>query len=250
MSKKIAVLYHDNCPDGFGSAWSFWKKYGNRAEYIPVKHGSKPPPLFDKDEVYIVDFSYPRDILIGLKKEILNLKVIDHHISAQKDLGDLDFCIFDMGHSGAYLSWSYLFGEDNVPNLIRYIEDRDLWKWELPFSEEILSAVDAFEKTFEIWDQLDEWLDVYDSNSFNRLKFMGSGILKYKNNLISNIVKNSFDGEIYGHKVKMVNAPFFQSEVASMLAKDMPFGAAYYFNGSSYFFSSKFRRNLCKYCIY
>src|SRR3989344_3757446 len=41
--KKIAVLYHGGCPDGFGGAYAAWKKFGNMAEYIPLKHG-KPAP--------------------------------------------------------------------------------------------------------------------------------------------------------------------------------------------------------------
>src|SRR3989338_9515798 len=40
---KTAILYHANCPDGFGGAYAAWKKFGDSAEYIPVKHG-KPIP--------------------------------------------------------------------------------------------------------------------------------------------------------------------------------------------------------------
>ena len=42
--------------------------------------------------------------------------------SSEKDCGDLDFCTFDMQHSGAYVL-VLLFPEDKVPLLIRYIED-------------------------------------------------------------------------------------------------------------------------------
>src|SRR3989344_1169898 len=39
MNKKIAVLYHKGCTDGFGAAWAAWKKFGARAEYLGVERG-------------------------------------------------------------------------------------------------------------------------------------------------------------------------------------------------------------------
>ena len=40
---NISVLYHADCPDGFGGAYAAWKKFGDTAEYIPVKYGRTPP---------------------------------------------------------------------------------------------------------------------------------------------------------------------------------------------------------------
>ena len=34
------VIYHADCTDGFGAAYSAWKQLGNRAEYYPCKHGT------------------------------------------------------------------------------------------------------------------------------------------------------------------------------------------------------------------
>tara|TARA_B100000131_G_scaffold240979_1_gene233307 strand:+ start:1535 stop:2428 length:894 start_codon:yes stop_codon:yes gene_type:complete len=236
VSKEILVLYHANCPDGFGAAWSFWRKYGDKAEYIPVTHGESPPPVNDRS-VYIVDFSYDRVTMEKMAEEAESLVVLDHHISAQEACGDLDFCIFDMSHSGAYLAWSYLFPDDNVPLLIMYIEDRDLWKWELDSAEAILSVVDSFPKTFESWDHLNDCLDAKGSVRFNSVKDMGEGILAYKETLIKSLLKNSYRTNILGFDIPIVNAPFFQSEMAAQLAIDEPFAAAYYFNGESYKFS-------------
>jgi hypothetical protein len=35
---KIYTLYHNNCPDGFGSALAAYLKFGDKSEYIGVKH--------------------------------------------------------------------------------------------------------------------------------------------------------------------------------------------------------------------
>ena len=39
------VIYHANCNDGFGAAYSAWKLLGNRAEYHAASHGAPPPPM-------------------------------------------------------------------------------------------------------------------------------------------------------------------------------------------------------------
>ena len=39
----IAVLYHAECPDGFGGSFAAWKKFGKTAIYIPVYHDTSPP---------------------------------------------------------------------------------------------------------------------------------------------------------------------------------------------------------------
>ncbi len=236
MSEKIMVLYHANCPDGFGAAWSFWRKYADKAEYVPVVHGQKPPEVKGRN-VFIVDFCYDRTTMIELENDAESLVALDHHKSAEEKCGDLDFCYFDMNHSGAFLAWNHLFPDDSVPLLIRYIEDRDLWKWELPFTEEVLSAVDSFEKTFDNWDMINSYLDAAESIRWKRVKNMGEGILQYKRNLIKSIMKNAYIDTIAGFQVPVVNTPFFQSEMAGELAVGNPFAAAYYYDGESYKFS-------------
>ena len=45
------VIYHADCTDGFGAAYSAWKLLGNRAEYHACKHGTKPPIVKGKNVV-------------------------------------------------------------------------------------------------------------------------------------------------------------------------------------------------------
>jgi hypothetical protein len=52
---KIYTLYHNNCPDGFGSALAAYLKFGDKSEYIGVKHQQDPPELEPGSEVYILD---------------------------------------------------------------------------------------------------------------------------------------------------------------------------------------------------
>ena len=48
-SSVDCVIYHANCTDGFGSAFSAWKLLGNRAEYHSCTHGTKPPNVKGKN---------------------------------------------------------------------------------------------------------------------------------------------------------------------------------------------------------
>lgn len=129
------VLYHGDCVDGFASAFSCWlynKKKGNKAKkitYIACQY-QKQPPMLNNKNVLICDFSYKYNVLKNIMRDVNKIAILDHHQSAEKDLQQIpkENKIFDMKHSGAYITWAYFFGEDNVPLMIKYIEDNDIWK--------------------------------------------------------------------------------------------------------------------------
>ena len=72
--KKIIIIYHSNCLDGFGSAYIAWKQFGEDADYIPAHYGNSPPDVKDK-KVYIVDFSYPREVLLKMAEDAAQHKI-------------------------------------------------------------------------------------------------------------------------------------------------------------------------------
>ena len=94
-SSVDCVIYHANCTDGFGSAFSAWKLLGNRAEYYACTHGTKPPNVKGKN-VVILDFSFDNKTTKRLIKDANNLLVIDHHKSAMVELHDISNRIFVM----------------------------------------------------------------------------------------------------------------------------------------------------------
>ena len=235
MNKSV-VIYHAKCPDGFGAAWAFWKKFGENADYIPMQHGENPPDLTDKD-VYIADFSFKKDILIDISKKAKSIIVLDHHKTAQQNCEGLDFCTFDMNHSGAVLAWKFCFPEVETPLLLRYIEDRDLWRWNMPSSEAILSFVDSNEMSFSRWTELDCALDKIHSKKWSSIRESGFSILNYKNSLIHNLISNSYRINFHEFNIPVINISFFQSEIASNLSVGEPFAAAYYYDGTVYRFS-------------
>ena len=43
MNNNTFILYHKNCPDGFGSALAAYSYFGNKAKYIPVNYHEPVP---------------------------------------------------------------------------------------------------------------------------------------------------------------------------------------------------------------
>lgn len=149
---KAVVLYHDNCVDGFGSAWAFHKlaekDYVDGTIYLPVQYG-KPIDLdqwVSESDIYILDFSFGRQQLLQLANRYASVTVLDHHKTAETNLRNWDHgfsdmeIVFDMSRSGAGITWDYL-AESNQPRsmLINYIEDRDIWLFNLECSRNQLS---------------------------------------------------------------------------------------------------------------
>lgn len=223
---KTYVLYHANCYDGFGAAWAAWRKLGDDAEYIAVKYGAPPPPdIADGSTVYVVDFSYPRKTLLELKQRLEKLVILDHHKTAQEDLRDLDFAIFDMNKSGATITWEYFHPEEKVPELLLYIEDRDLWRFKLSCSKQVSTALRSWPMSFERWSGL--------ATIEGMENLMRDGIIveRFTDVMVEMMCGQAVLEERWGHKVAVVNATGFWSEIGEHLLERFPeaeFSASYF----------------------
>ncbi|HEY3997494.1 MAG TPA: phosphoesterase [Candidatus Xenobia bacterium] len=209
------VLYHADCPDGFGAAWAAWRRRGDQAQYQPVKHHEPPPTLPAQAKVLLVDFAYPRTELLKLKSEVGLLAVLDHHESSQKDLQGLDFAHFDMTHSGARLSWDWFHPDAPVPTLVDYIEDRDLWRWLLPNSRDITNGLNSYPQDFSVWTRL--------AQNMAELKLEGAAITRFQDRMIDIAVKAARVLDIGGLKVPTTNCTSpLTSEVGNKLIELYP----------------------------
>jgi uncharacterized protein len=207
------VLYHSNCVDGFGAAWAAWRALGNTATYLPVQyHERVPPEVTDGSDVWILDFSYPRAELIALRARTLSLDVIDHHATSAADLQGLDFARFDMEKSGAVLAWEHFHPGEPVPEVLLYVQDRDLWQWRLPASEAVSAAIDLHPFDFLAWNAL----------TVEELKREGAVALKLQKRLVAEMADRASVREVGGFSVPVVNATCYGSEVGSLLLERYP----------------------------
>lgn len=239
MKAPDMCVYHANCDDGFAAAYAVWLRFGDSVEYVARQYGDAPPDVTGLD-VLIVDFSFKKDVMADLGDKARRIIVLDHHKSAQEELdGFVSLrCVggpfekkyadklvngvgvyFDMEKSGCRLAWEYCFGSYPMPDWFAAIEDRDLWRFDLPDTKEICIAIRSFPRDFSLW------------YSFNvdHLREQGVAIKRYADKVVSNICDTAFTEEIAGHTVPVAACSYdFVSETAHQLLQrnpDAPFAA-------------------------
>jgi uncharacterized protein len=212
---KILVIYHSNCPDGFASSWACWEKFQNTADYLAVGYYDKAPDVTAYDQIYVVDFSFAREILLEWHDSGKQVTVLDHHKSAKEQLEGLDFAYFNMDECGAVMTWKYLHPETNPPEVLQYVQDRDLWQWRLPLSREVNAALSQYTRRGSI----PEDFKAYQYKSIGSLAKEGTIILECQNNLVTAMTASDrvITCLVGGHMVHVVNASCLISEVCERL---------------------------------
>ncbi len=229
MNSNVLVLYHAACSDGFGAAYAAWCKFGDTAEYVPVQYDNPPPDVKGRD-VYILDFSYKRPVLERMKQDATSLLVLDHHKTAEADLAGLDYAIFDMGRSGCIIAWDYFHPGYAAPYGLYLIQDRDLWRFNLPETKAYAAALRAFiPMTFK------EWALNVGADSATELAKRGEDLLLVNATEVSDLSKRSHRVLLNLAEGLACNAPAkHASELGNLLAeKSGTFGLVYAYSGRS-----------------
>ncbi|GIX42919.1 MAG: hypothetical protein KatS3mg129_2652 [Leptospiraceae bacterium] len=220
------VLFHKNCLDGTGSAAGVLKKFPD-VQLMPISHSYSEmdlEPLWNtkNETIYVVDFSLRRNDFERLLKNQNKIIHIDHHITAKEDIEYLKkyenyISIFDINHSGAYLTWHYLFEE--VPKLIYYIEDRDIWKKEFPETDVICYYL--FGKVLDRPQELLQYLE----KDIKEIYEKGLEIQSYMESNIQQTLEKiepiwiSVGKWFKKYKIPALNSTFYLSELGNELAK-------------------------------
>lgn len=240
------ILYHADCIDGFTAAWAVKRRFPD-AEAIPVKYGEDPPDVTGK-VVAIVDFSYDPDtteFLVGSSEFLI---LLDHHKTALDafqaaylphhsgallrvvSFADNAHIVIDMNRSGAGMAWDFFLkymDPEEVsprPDLVNYVEDRDLWRWSLRGSREVNAFIGTVAHEFETWDELAERLWVFDRwapAGGGRIFEAGAAVLRRNEQLIERVCSNSYRtaSNPYHRGCRAVNSPVLQSEIGNRLAQ-------------------------------
>lgn len=149
---KTLIIYHGDCYDGFSAAWVA-KRAMPDAELYPARYGDLPPEVSGYDRVFILDFSYPRAMMINMATWT-RLKVLDHHKTAQADCEGLDFCEFDMERSGCAMTWRFFYPNEATPDWLLRVEDRDLWRFKYDDTRFCHAFIASLPMTLASWDEL------------------------------------------------------------------------------------------------
>lgn len=219
--KKIAVLYHGGCPDGFGSAYAAWKKFGDTAEYIPVQYGRPVPEHLAGKELYFVDFCYPNEIMQPIIAAATSVTVLDHHLGNKANVESMPTHVFDESRSAATIAWEYFQPGVPTPLLLQYVQDGDLYVFKLPDSRAMLSYMYAQPFHFDSWDALAKELE--EPATREKLLERGRVYAEHFEILVEQIANKATLVSFEGHECYLATAPhMFVSDVGNRLATMKP----------------------------
>ncbi len=230
MMKNIVVLYHNDL-DGFGAAWAAWKKFGKRADYLPIQYKGKKdvlPKGLKNKELYLVDLCFDETTMKRLLNENKKIVVIDHHIGRKDEIKISTDYLFNVNNSAAVLSWKYfhhplihkwgVHPPQKIPRILRVVEDMDIWKFKIPHTRELLAFLNIYDFNFLKWNKMANDFE----NAEKRKKYIieGRAIVKYQDNLIKKIIDYGERAIFEGHKVFVVNSPILESEIGNYISKN------------------------------
>ncbi|NPA51630.1 MAG: phosphoesterase [Aquificae bacterium] len=225
--EKIICIYHKNCTDGTTAAAVLLKKFPD-CMLVPLEHNYSQEDIeailsnVDKNTtVYIVDFSLKKEDLENLLKKARKVVLIDHHIGVKSLLESLakkykNFeYIFDNNRSGASLAWIYLFKGEEIPPLIKFVEDKDIWTWKYGEKTKYANAylflfTNKPEKVVELLDQ-----------PIEKILEKGKILSEYTDYIVNYFIEKAKETylKIGNYKVKAFNTGLFQSEIGNLMCQ-------------------------------
>ena len=227
MKTKTVCIYHADCLDGFASAYIVHSVMPE-AEFVPGVYGNDPPDVAGA-LVYIVDFSYPRDVLLRMAERASRIVILDHHKTAKINLVNLPDnveVVFDMDKSGARLTWEYFLPNNLVPKWVYQVEDRDLWRFALPGTREVTAALFSYPYDFDVWAEVTR-------QPYYLLAEAGEHLLRDHDQEVKKLLTHARFMRIGGIEVPVVNTiKKYASDVGSLLSIDKPFAATYFDTGN------------------
>ena len=249
--KPDVCIYHGGCDDGFGAALAVRIRWGNSVEFIPAGYNQPPPDCAGK-RVLIVDFSYKQDVM--RKFPAASVVVLDHHKTAEQELypwsiggkgttpaglrgnrngrsalGRINellgmnqmehiepiVAFFDMHKSGARMAWEFCHPRIDVPRLIEYVEDRDLWRFALAETKAVSAALRSYPHDWDIWSGF-----LADTS---RLITEGGAVLRGHEKNVGEFIKNRYWTDVGGISVPVVNVPYhYASDCADAMLEAEP----------------------------
>jgi len=263
MITRPLVFYHASCNDGWCAAWLVKKVYVDAELVPAQYGGAEPYGYEGRDvfildfcfplatmerianecrSLVVIDHHASAERLLkqsGFKlhfhwdAEVMMNPPIRNIYREGSEL------LFDMTKSGGRLTWEYLrrkgFAsliepqsplsgpEGDVPWLVNYTQDRDLWCHKLPFSKEVNAVIRSHPRTHEQWDILQQQEPL--ESAFVK---QGAAILRNEQQMIDNAVYHAREITLAGHKVLAVNSTVLFSDIAGELAKGRAFGCAFF----------------------
>jgi len=268
VKQNYLILYHAHCLDGITAA-TITYKYLLESDVmdtnIVTRAVNYTDPLEDIiacissyriTDIYIVDFSFKKEDLYLLSEGVNNIRLIDHHASAFRNLVDENYevkkdsveqfiikdiagmckiqVILNNNESGASLCYKSLIdpcikGDSKLPRLVRYVKDYDLYRFTYRGTKAVNKYLKMQEKsTYRFLSLLHKFED---ADFHKKVIITGESILQYEESLEEELI-SAGKTPIYisGVSGLCVNAPgSLASSIGTKLAgKSGTFGATWF----------------------
>lgn len=254
LRPKVIVAYHDNCIDGYTSAWvanTALEAQGLRTVLLPMSYNeestqellSKLKEWEDYIALYVVDFSLTIGTLVAINRLYPKLvtTILDHHKTAFERYApttEINSQAYFVGEAagadiilknnfcGASLCWNYFHPETTVPQLITYVEDYDLWLFRFGDTTKWVNKyLVQQEKSIKSWDRIATRMET--AGGFSKTTQLGRELQILHDKKVEAVAVQAVPMELWGHKGLAVEC-FYEltSDVGHMLATESgTFGA-------------------------
>jgi oligoribonuclease NrnB/cAMP/cGMP phosphodiesterase (DHH superfamily) len=227
--------------DGIGAAWAAWMHLKNTKEktrYIGVKYGEKVPKFEIGDNLFILDFCYSPDEIIEAAKTAKSITLIDHHKTSQEQhnkywaenpIPQNAKIIFKQENSGCVLTWKYFHPNKEIPELLKIIEDHDLWRFEDDRTKAIMCALHS-----KIPFKIQDLTELFGVPVLENMERIGDILLEQRNGSVARLKTKKHSIQLGSATGLAVNAPpEFSNELGHELAEESgTFGVSYQYDGS------------------
>lgn len=260
--QKLAVVaYHNPCIDGFTSAWVMHNVLTYRAGYkvklIPMEYTKKSLlSLFERLEelkiefnltnLYIVDYSLDMPCISKLQITYPEVEVLilDHHKTAFEryapEIAKIEVnsevdkklyntrIILNNNESGASLCYKTFCSNNNVPDLVSFVKDYDLWRFDLGEETKWINKyLMSQDKTLKNWQRI--YIALENPRERKEILEIGSKLQAEHDKKVRNIVSYAVAITLQGYLGLSAECPReLISDVGHTLAIESgSFGACY-----------------------
>lgn len=216
------LVYHHNDLDGICAAAIIAKRYNGNIKPVSVQYDKDTwdtEEVKQAEKVYVVDFTFPDMEALA---EVAGDKLVwcDHHKTAMeqhKDLWESEVDgIRSLELSGCELTWSYCYYLRSSPLSVKYIGDRDMWKFEHSETKAFCAGINAV-----IESPLDEDWNFILSSGYPEVIDdtirIGEILLKTQERRVKRLFESGSPCEIHGCNALIVNSTSDISELGEYI---------------------------------
>ena len=232
---RILVVYHDDADGMCAAAIARRACPDDDMVFYGMQYGDALPPLPGPgedtvyDKIFILDFSLHEDDMRRLVDELCYPVIwIDHHVTAIEQLLDFDYLngLRRDGTAACMLTWEWFFPNEEPPWAVKYIADRDVWKF---------SYGDDTRNFYEMWSMVRPdpgdvagWNELFALTGIPLYQFIQKGELLRSartTRLLALVHSYAHETTIDGHAALKINAS--PSGDLGQVIKDLGFAVAW-----------------------